>query len=822
ERKGLMNIENILPLVQRPGRYIDGEWNAVKKDLAGGVSLCLCFPDLYEIGASNLGLEILYHIVNARADAVAERCYTPAQDMENELRASGLPLFSLETNRPLNSFDIVGFTLQYELCATNVINMLDMAGLAPESAARRETFPLVIGGGPATANPEPYAAFFDCFVLGDGEDVTGEIIETVKKFKAQRSDKKELLLALAKIPGVYVPSLYDVTYNADGTVAAVKPVSPDVPEKISKRTVKLEEAPFPAAQIVPLVQTVHNRLNVEIARGCARRCRFCQATRYYGPWRLRSGENVLDIVEKGLASTGYEEVAFSSLSCTDYGGLDELLATVSSRYSAQRISLSVPSLRCDLFSLKIADSLSHNKRSSLTFAPEAATERLRNVIGKELTGQQIHDTLALAWRMGWRLIKLYFMVGLPTETDADIGGIGGLLRAVRRNAPRLNFNVTVSPFVPKAHTPFQWVAMAQAETLKARMAHLAKTLPASVKCHPLEGSLLEGVFARGDRRLSAAILAAWRMGCRFDQWREKLRFDLWQNAFKETGIDPAFYLYRERGREETLPWDHLQFAASRQELLADYDKGLEFAASEEPAAVYAPVGEPPAAVAAAPSPSPGTAVLKLRLRFARHGMARFTSHLEQIEMFRRALRRAGLPLVYTSGFHPQPKISFGPAISVGYESNSEYVEAELSRRIEQKTLEAAIAASLPAGFALVGAKRIPVFFPSLDSLVNVAVYSVACNATRERVESFMSAGEIIVEKVKNGRVERIDAKPLIRRLEIVNGGVELELRFGPKKNIKPERIIALLCDTGEQEAKILRINRTGLFIEKKDGSISEP
>jgi len=831
-----MNIDKILPLVQRPARYINGEWNsrAPKKDAPA--SICFCFPDIYEVGASNLGIEILYHMVNETTQARAERCYCPAKDMEDELRKKSLPLFSLESKTPIREFDIVGFSLHHELCAGNLINMMDLAGIPKLASERKDLFPLLIGGGPVTANPEPFAEFFDAFALGEGEDVTVEILDRILNFKFQISNLKststvesaglrnKLLLELAKIPGVYVPSLYDVTYNADGTIKAVQPIN-GAPERVTKRVVDLDKTFFPAKQMVPFIQTVHNRLNIEIARGCTRMCRFCQAARYYFPWRQRSKENILKILEEGLESTGYEEVSFSSLSSTDYKGLDILLEEVSKKFGSKRISVTLPSLRCDQFSLKVAGDLSHNKRSSLTFAPEAGTERLRAAIGKEISEKNILETLAIAARMGWKLVKLYFMIGLPTETDDDIEGIIRLVKTAKKEAARLNFNITVSPFVPKAQTPFQWHIMLSKEELMDRQKKLERVLPASVKGHFVEGSILEGVLARGDRKLSKVILKAWEKGCRFDQWKEHSRYDLWRQAFKESGIDEDFYIRRERAKEEVLPWDHLQFAAEKKALWKEYEKIFE---TYEPKDIPARKESIPVKPFVPPGPVKNSngkdvpPVQRLRIRLGRKGGARFLSHLEQIDVFRRAARRAGLPVAFSSGFSPQVKASFGPAISVGYESAGEYFELDLIKRVEPAEASQKLKNALPEGFDVLEVKKIPLFFPSLDSLLNIARYSIAAEASDEKIKNFLSAPEIIVEKIKEKQTIKIDAKPLIKALHCNDGVLSIELRFGPKKNVKPEKVAQLLLGLSEEETKTLRIRRDGFSIEKKDGTMMEP
>ena len=423
----MIDLDKILPLVQRPSIYINHEINSHTPDMENDVSLCLCFPDIYEIGASNLGLEILYHMVNEKKVARCERAYAPDMDMEQILRERNEELFSLESKSPLKSFDIVGISLQCELVGTNIVNMLDLSHIPVFAKDRKEGDTLIIGGGPVMANPEPFADFFDLFTIGDGEDSMIRILETVRACKRKKLTRKETLFELSKLEGIYIPAFYDVIYNDDNTIKEVKPNIAGIPETIKKTIVDIDKAFFHNNKIVPFVETVHNRLNIEVARGCVGRCRFCQASKYYRPWRARKPETVLDLLDKSLKNTGYEEVSFSSLSCTDYKDLEELLLKTNEKYYKQNLAVSLPSMRCNRFSLKVAEYLNRDKKPSLTFAPEAGSDRLRNVIGKYLSEDEIVDTLSFAYQMGWRAIKLYFMIGLPTETEADIDGIKSLI-----------------------------------------------------------------------------------------------------------------------------------------------------------------------------------------------------------------------------------------------------------------------------------------------------------------------------------------------------------------------------------------------------------
>ncbi|MDR1942295.1 MAG: TIGR03960 family B12-binding radical SAM protein [Endomicrobium sp.] len=835
-------IENILNLVRRPSRYINGELNSHTADMSADFSVCLCFPDIYEVGASNLGLEILYHLVNEKKLARCERAFAPDEDLEKILRDQKIPLFSLESNSDLKSFDIVGFTIQCELVATNIINMLDLSEIPVFSRDRKDCHPLILGGGPALTNPEPFCDFFDAFVLGDGEEVLPEIIETRKKFK--KSKRADLLKELSKIDGVYVPSLYKVEYNDDNTVKSVLPFDPDVKKTVTKRTLNLENAYFPSKKIVPFVETVHNRLNIEVARGCPGQCRFCQASKYYRPWRQRPVEKLLELVKNGVESTGYEEIAFSSLSCSDYKHLEELLVKTNEIYAASNLNISLPSLRCNERSLKAAQYINRSKRPTLTFAPEAGSDRLRDVIGKYLSEKQIVETLLSANAMGWKVIKLYFMIGLPTETDEDLAAINSIVRLVRKEAKGLNFNITVSPFVPKAQTAFQWVAMARPEEIARKIDFLKGIVPASLKAHNHRASVLEAFMAKGDRRVSAAVYKAWQKGARFDQWADKFGNDIWTQAIKESGLDLDFYVYRTIKEDEALPWDHLNYGVSKDWLYNDYLKGLKESlkfkeqtqnsdGSGAAGSLLATGGSFAAEAAQRSSLLPQNYVepsllqqapaMRVLLRFSRKGAVRFISHLEQIEVLRRAARRCGLAVSFTAGFSPQVKSSFGPPVSVGHESSCEYMDLYFNEKKDLGEIKEKISAVLPDGFCLLSVKKIPLKFPAIDVLVNVAEFSIKNVAVLDKdVEKFMSCGQIIVEKTKKGKTVEIDAKPLIKNMQVCGSTLKMSLYFGESKSVKPEAVLKKLLENHANYATICNIERTNLYIETTDGEIYEP
>jgi radical SAM family uncharacterized protein len=552
-------LSDILPFVSKPGRYLGNEWNVVHKDWESvQVKVALCYPDIYELGMSNLGLQILYSIINQRGDSLAERVYAPGLDMEEILNRRGISLFSLETKRPLKEFDIIGFTLQHELSYTNILNILNLAKIPLRYENRDGKFPLIIAGGPSASNPEPLADFIDAFVLGDGEEVIEEIVETYSKHKG-----KGLLKALAKIPGVYVPSLYEVNYREDGTIERMERKEAGIPERIEKRVADLEVSHYPLAPLVPLIDISQNRLNLEIQRGCPHSCRFCQSQAVYGPCRVRSKERLLEIAEASLKSTGYDEISLTSLSSTDYPEIEGLIGEFVARYEKNHTSISLPSLRPDKFSLELATRVQRVRKTGLTFAPEAGSERLRRLIGKEISDEDFISTISRACNAGWRLVKLYFMIGLPTEQEEDIEMIVRLVKEPKRRHKNLNFNITIAPYVPKPHTPFQWLPMEKLTELRRKKDYLARRLPAEIKGHNVEASFLEAVFSRGDRRLGMVLEKAWEMGCRFDQWKEHFHFDIWEEAFSQCAVDPDFYVYRKRDFEEILPWSHLIYGPVR-------------------------------------------------------------------------------------------------------------------------------------------------------------------------------------------------------------------------------------------------------------------
>lgn len=578
-------LYRILPEVAKPARYTNNELNAYHKDWNKiAVKTALAFPDLYEIGMGNLGLKILYHQVNQRDDALAERVYMPWTDMQQKMKEYDIVLTALESGRDLRDFDLIGFTLQYELSYTNIIKMLDLAKIPRFSKDRAEQEPWIIAGGPCAFNPEPIADFFDFLVLGDGEQIIHEIIMVIKEGKELNLSKADILRKLADIPGIYIPAFYHIEYKQTGEIESVRPAVNFASAKIIKRVVSdLDKVGYPDKMVVPFLEIVHDRIMVEVMRGCTRGCRFCQAGMIYRPVRERSLDTLKQQVEQLIAATGYGEVSLASLSTSDYTCIERLVGELMAQYQDTQVALSLPSLRVDSFSVNLAQEIQKTRKTGLTFAPEAGTERLRNVINKNVTEADLYAAVKGAFTAGWLLIKLYFMIGLPTETKTDLDGIVDLAvnvlqigrDCVPKGSKRPQVNVSVSSFVPKSHTPFQWEAQNRQDDLLEKQAYLrAQSQGTGIRFqfHDVRSSYLEAVFAKGDRRLSQVLAKAVDYGCQFDSWSECFNYSAWMQAFTETGIDGSFYAHRDIDGHELLPWDHLGSGIEKDFLLKERAK----------------------------------------------------------------------------------------------------------------------------------------------------------------------------------------------------------------------------------------------------------
>lgn len=578
----------IMPEVTKPTRYIGNEWNAIHKDHQQVLlKVALAFPDIYEVGMSHLGFKILYHLINRHEQWLAERVYAPWTDMEAKMRESSIPLFALESQRPIREFEVIGFTLQYELSYTNILNMLDLAGIPLLQKDRTDQDPLIIAGGPCAFNPEPLADFIDFFYIGEAEELIEPVLEVIAEGRSQDCSRQELLLQLAKIPGIYVPSFYSVEYTPAGKVIHLEANQPGISPEIERQVVAdLDNAFYPEKFIVPFMEVIHERVVLEVARGCTRGCRFCQAGMIYRPVRERSLKTLKAQAQALLANTGYDEISLSSLSTSDYSGIKQLARELVDQYQGLGVGISLPSLRIDSFSVGLAKEVQRVRKTGLTFAPEAGTQRMRDVINKGVTADDLLEACAAAIEEGWSTLKLYFMIGLPTEQDEDILGIAELVKRVaavsdqvrrRRKSKPVKITSSISNFVPKSQTPFQWVAMDSFQELCRKQDILKQEVRGkglSLNWHNPEPSLLEGIFARGDRRLGKVLLKAWEKGAKFDSWSEYFNFDLWLKSFRECGLDHLFYLSFPYEETDLLPWSHINTGVSPKYLWAEYQRSL--------------------------------------------------------------------------------------------------------------------------------------------------------------------------------------------------------------------------------------------------------
>ena len=781
----------IISEVQHPSRYIGDEVNACVKDPAQAeVKVALAFPDLYEIGMSNLGLKVLYSIINERPDALAERFFSPDFDFEEKLIAANEPLRSLENRISLWEFDIVGFTLQYELSYTNILKMLKLGGIPLRSSERDETYPLIIGGGPCAYNPEPLADFFDIFVIGEGEEVIGEIIEGYKRLKGDKANRAEMLDTLAEIEGVYVPSFFDISYNADGGIKAIKPLKKGY-EKIRKRFVKdLNDAPYPTSQVVPFASLIHDRISVEIDRGCTQGCRFCQAGMIYRPARERSPKEVLRLVDESIKNTGYEEVSLSSLSVGDNSSIMPILCNVMASHSNDMTSISLPSLRPDTIKGEILEEIKKVRKTGFTIAPEAASPRLRRVINKKITDEDILGAVSHIAAADWISLKLYFMIGLPTETIEEIENIADLCYRILRDEKKIEtISVSISSFVPKAHTPFQWVGQRKRDYFREIHNLLQKRLRGrrlNMKWHDVSMSLLEAVFARGDRRLGKVLAEAVERGCSFDGWSERFNYRIWEDSFKAANLAPEWYAERDIELDAILPWSHIESGVSAKYLRSEYEKGMGEIITDDcrygqcsgcgimdkDSCPTLKRGETEDVCVDTPLLSHSPVVsFSYRLKYEKVDNCRYISHLELGRLFYRALRRCGLPVSHSQGFHPHPKISFGLALPVGVESICEYVDIQIGDFVSPEKLLGSLNGTLPAGIKILEANLLTGGYGSILQDIGgvrflVRIETESAERLREILGNYSSKDDIFIERKKKGKVKRINVAPLIGSLNV--------------------------------------------------------
>ncbi len=807
-------FDGLLLNAEKPSRYIGNEVNAIHKDKKE-VSFLLAFPDTYEVGMSHLGLQILYSVLNEIPYAQAERCFAPWPDRESQLRLRKLPLTSLESQTPLINFDIVGFSLQYELSYTNVLNMLELAGIPLARVERKDNHPLIIAGGPCCFNPAPLAGFIDAFVIGEGEEIVSEIVAAIRTGKKKKIPRHNLLEQLAQIPGIYVPAVHGKN------------------QLIKKRIVAdLNLWSHPINPVVPLMQTVHDRIILEIARGCTRGCRFCQAGMIWRPYRERNASLLMQMAEKLLAVTGHDEISLLSLSSGDYSCLEFLIKSLMKQHYSKRVALALPSLRVESLTGILIEEIKKTRKTSFTLAPEAGTDKMRRIINKGNTAEDLISTVDKVFAAGWKSIKLYFMLGLPYETQEDLEGIIELSRQVLKAArKRGQVTISLSTFVPKPHTPFQWekqISLEETYIKQDFFRRRVKDRHLSLKWHDAKMSLLEGMFSRGDERLGELLEKAFRKGCRFDGWTELLRFELWQEAMDELGINPEDYL-RERETNENLPWDNIDCGVSRQFLLQERKKSAQMSATEDCRSancqncgvcdfsttknIFAEAEETQEI-----APSPPTADFAAhekvyRFAFNKLGRARFLSHLELSTALIRALRRSSLALVYSSGYHPHPKISFATATAVGTESKQEYMDVTaLEYPAALNLLKKEINSALPRGIEVVEIKPLSPGAKTLAQALYGFIYELylpadidegRLNIIKENMEKFLASASFKIQRISKGKTVIKDIRPFVESISLNadEKRIESTVLYTQEGSARPFDIILHVLGYNKEEAE---------------------
>ncbi|MCP4627241.1 MAG: TIGR03960 family B12-binding radical SAM protein [bacterium] len=825
-------LDDLLPLVEKPSRYLGSEINTIKKNLDQvKLRFALAFPDLYEIGTSHFGMQILYHILNSDPDIAAERVFAPAVDMDALLKKTGQTILSLESRAPLGCFDIIGFSLLYELNFTNVLTILDLADIPFLAAERDRSHPLIIAGGPCTCNPEPMADFFDAMVVGDGENVIMQLAGEWLQWKKDESGSKETLLhRWSQIDGVYIPSFFEPQFDDRGFQALVPRFSNYT--RVSRAIIDdLDRMPFPEKPVIPFGRPVHDRLRLEVSRGCTRGCRFCQAGMIYRPVRERSPEHLMSLAADSIEATGYEDISLLSLSTGDYGCLAPLIERLMARFGSENVAVSLPSLRAGTLTSKLMKLIQQVRKTGFTIAPEAGSQRLRDVINKNISEREIIETVQDAFQLGWQVIKLYFMIGLPTETEDDLRALVDLVKKLPKikgkNLRRSKINVSVATFIPKSHTPFQWASqISPAESKsKIRWIHNQLKIPGvRFKWQDPKVSQLEGLWARGDRRLNRLLVAAYNRGCRFDGWSDRFNYDLWQEAITAEGIEADFFTSRTRDVAEPLPWDHIDNQVSRSFLARELANALEHNLTEdcrngscqecgtcdfekiEPR-TYRSFEKQPDLTCQAPD-NVNIDFKSLSVFYSKQGQAKYFGHLEMVNVFLRAVKRAGIHMKYSEGFHPKPKISFDDPLPIGIESDRERFIMKVPGSIDPDAVTQALNTQLPEGLVIISSKFMtPIAKPETPGSSTYQVTLRDGHFNEDDLRSFIKRSDVTLSlSNRKGKLKKINLKDMVKEIEWLDSRqLRVSLSAETGKTLRPAHILGPIFHISEDQIKLARV-----------------